>query len=684
MKLSVERTTWVLLAVAAAVVTWAHVDAQRTERPSATLVSSRSAAWRVLPELAGLAPTGSTVELWPAAGDPVVLRPGPAGHQVWRGQQILGPADPEAVDGIWDSLRMATTVRAVDDTVDVGLGDGGRIVVTLAGGQIRTVMLGRPAPDDAGRYGAIEGGAQGTEGLWVLEQELHVLVEQAPEAWLARRAVVAQAADVAAVREGSRVVARGIDGLWRGQVGSGPQALLDGMAVQTRLDRLLSARLEPLVDPRDGDEGQPWITLEGFDGVDWILRRHGPCPGRPTRVLVSRGPGRWGCLDGALVEPWPVPGEEAAAGPSLLDPHLAPHQYPRVLQILQTVPEDRRLSRHGGGWRIEQPQGERTAIYDVDESEVFRWYQALRDAEVSLAADPAWTDPPDVALTLSTDSTATLRLRCLDGTPLRCRRDDGPVLEVRGRAPTLAFDADTFAQRRLAALATEDVRAIEILPGDEAGPVVRQSAHFDLGVWRLDAPAHPHKDAALDEQRLSGLLGTLAALRAKAWTEAPPPGPPLRTLRVERVPRRDQDPVLVVELYEGCVVSVSGHRPALLDEGPCTALSQDLLVDHPLWRAVDLARSLELTQDGVTTRLRRSDETWVRDDGTPAPEAARWVAESRERTASGIEAGGGPGVPAWSLRVLPERGTASTFEGGPGWVRIEGQRWWYVLDGVDG
>ncbi|MCA9712230.1 MAG: hypothetical protein KDK70_40715, partial [Myxococcales bacterium] len=205
-------TTVALLVLAGVSASWAHLDAARQDGPAATLVSTHSAAWRVLPELANRSSEGATVELWPVMGEPVRLRPAARGHALWVGDQVLGPADPEAVEGVWDSLRMATTVRAAEEASDAGVGDGGRIVVVLPGDEgTRTIALGRPAPDGSGVYGAIEGGAEGTEGRWVLEQELAILVAQAPEAWLARRAVVVEPAELLAVHDGALTVERGLD-----------------------------------------------------------------------------------------------------------------------------------------------------------------------------------------------------------------------------------------------------------------------------------------------------------------------------------------------------------------------------------------------------------------------------------------------------------------------------------------
>lgn len=475
----------------------------------------------------------------------------------------------------------------------------------------------------------------------------------------------------------------GLDGLWRAHVGErGSAMLLDRVAVETRLDRLVSARLDPLVEPRPGDAGEPWITLEGQDGVDHGLRLHGGCPGRDDRVLVDRGPGRWGCLDAALAEPWPLPGRAGQSAGALLEPRLLPHEYGRVLRVELRGATPRVLARYGGGWRIEEEVGGRTSVFDVSEPEVFRWYEALHDAEVSLAPPgETWPDVPAVELQLVTDSTVTLQLRCVAGLPLRCRRDDGPVVEVRRtELPALAFDVDVFLERRLTAVRADEVRALELLPGPAGPQQVRQSVHFDLGIWRLDAPVHPEGDAALDSLRLEALLGAVGGLRAEAWVDEAVDVAPVRRLRIEQVPRRGQDPVLEIELLPDCVVRVPGQRPGRLREGTCDTLRQDLLVERPLEHAIDTARELELTLgEQPMIPLHEQGGAWVDASGGPALEVNAWLQGMHEQRATGLVQGEPAGPMTWQLRVLPARGTAFTFQGGERWARVEGQGWHYRL-----
>ncbi|MCA9711193.1 MAG: hypothetical protein KDK70_35465, partial [Myxococcales bacterium] len=352
--------------------------------------------------------------------------------------------------------------------------------------------------------------------------------------------------------------------------------------------------------------------------------------------------------------------------------------------VEQVAPQARVLQRYGGGWRIEEQLEGRQALLSVDEPEVFGWYGALHDAEVSLEAEATpWPDAADVELRVVTDSTATLRVRCVLEPRLRCRRDDGPVLRVRTGGLSLAFDADTFAERRLTDVRSEDVRAIEVLAGPADPGVLRQSTQLDLGVWRLDAPVHPEGDAALDGVQLETLLGTLGGLRAEAWVDEAADRGALRRIRVEQVPRRGLDAELVVELLPECVVRVSGHRPARVSAGVCETLGLDLLVRWPLQRSLDLARGLELTEGGQTTRLERRGEAWAEADGSPAPRANAWLEAMHARTAARVRQGTPPSEPRWHLHVLPGRGTAYAFEGDARWARLEGAPWFYALDEED-
>jgi hypothetical protein len=390
--------------------------------------------------------------------------------------------------------------------------------------------------------------------------------------------------------------------------------------------------------------------VEAVGDRQWTLRRAGACPGAPDRELVRRGEGWAGCIDAAVVQPWDLT--------RLLEPRLLPHPHARVLRIEMTAPVARTLSRKAGDWTLQEPDG----LSDVQGAEVFGWYSALHDAEVELAEEVVsdW----DIDMRLHTDSTVELRLRCRFGEPMLCRRDDGPTLKVRTDDVAVVFDRGTFAQRQLATFSTEDARAIEITGENRQ----RQSVHFDMGVWRLDAPAHPDGDDALSEVRLEDLLAAMAGARAEAWVEMPS-GAPERTIRVELTPTREREGEVVLALHEGCV-AVVGERAGRLWESVCRRLGRDLLHDDAVKYWIETARSIEVTEGGATTAFRREEEALVSDDEVDALSALR----------SEALASGSPGTAQLgTLRILPNKGAAFAVHYGQNWAQIDGASWFYRL-----
>lgn len=669
-----SATTIVLLLGAGAAVTAVHADPWSDEGAVAPLVSTKSNARRLLPEIQDRTAEGATIELKPVHGEPTRIVPvAGGGHAVFAGEEPLGPADPEAVDGLWASLRMATTLRAVDDDAIDDPGQGGQIRV-MAGDAVHELWLGRPAPDGAGLYGGRVRAPENLEGTWVVEREIGELLQQAPRAWLAVRAVVVEPAQVKEVSfSDGLTLRRGADHAWRSEL-SGTQAILADTAVEHRLHRLVSARLDPLLSPASAPVDTsvaPWLGIRAEDGRDFVLWRGEACPGRPERVLVSRGPGLVGCLDAALTEPWPAVGRGRPDDDALLDAHLLPAAYGRVLSIAQSQPHERVLARHGGGWRVE----EGGTATEVEESEVFRWYEAARSVEVRLSPD-APEGAPDLDLALALDSATTLRLRCAGrGDERRCRRDEGPWLTLHGPAPELAFEVTTFRDRRLVDLSVDDARALEVLPGP--GSVgTRQGAHFDLGVWRLDAPLHPAGDEALDEDKLQEMLAAVAGARIEAWLQ-PTDAAPLRTFRIDRTPRRGEDATVVVELLPGCAVRLPGGRPGRVSEGACTTLEGHLLrtdVIAPLLLGADTVE-VEVAK-APAVRLRDDEGTLVREDGAPMGELSDVLAGLEALRGVELRAGTPSGAPTIRLRVRPRRGEPYGIDVGDGWLAFEGASWW--------
>jgi len=669
--MSLTKATWGLAGAAVLATALVHADPWRTGGGGPVFVSTRSAARRVFPSLEAVAVESVAVKLHRVGDPPVSLVPTDDGHVVRRGEEVLGPADPDAFDGLLAMLRMGTTLRAVGDPADlVGVGRSAIDVRWMEGADgSTTLLLGERAPEESGLYGTIREG--GTESAWVVEAELGELVEQAPEAWVAQRALVVEPSQIQSVRwADGAFLERGADGLWRSQHG-GRSCLLAKDAVEARLDRLVGARLDPLIPLDPQREGSAWVELLGLDGRRYGLRQHGACPSGDHRVLVSRGMGWAGCIAQSLTEPWPVPGDASPpdGAAAWLESRLLPHEYGRVLRIALRLPQTRELRRYGGNWRIASTDPEDTV--EIDAAPVFEWYRALHEAEVVSELDFT-AHPVDVELELATDSTVSLVLRCSetdDG--LRCRHDEGPWFRILDEIPPLRFDAETFTDRKLLDFAAHDARAIEVTDGGQP-TTVRQSLHFDMGVWRLDRPEHPDGDEAIDDLALEDLLATLSGLRAEGWVERPSE-PATRVIRVERTPRSGRETTLEVELHTGCIVVID-TRAAKISESVCSRLGHDLLQGDALHHWIDTARTLELGRPAIA-RWTRSARGMTREFGDEAAD------QTLERLANvrhaSLEVAKTEAPATGVLRVLRAGSPAFMVRWGEGWAQLEGADWRY-------
>ena len=657
MRLQPQTLLLALLAAVSVFLAWGDPWADRAA--SAPMVSTRSAARRVF-DLADRELSRATIELQGQDGPPVRLVPAADGeHQVFQGDELVGPADPEALDGVWASLRMATTLRAVPKGTEVGAGKSGAIRISFQD-ESMALALGQDAPAANGLYGVME--HEGPEA-WVVEAELAWLVEQGPQAWLSRRLLLVEPDEVASLSWGEQLgLKRGDDGLWRVQAGSEP-ALLSVEAVELRIDRLFSSRLDPLIarDQAQAESLRPWLAVADDDGRVHTVALGGACPEDPEKRLLDRGPGLLGCVPADLTEPWSV--DDPRAG--LLESRLVPYPYGSVLAMeLGTTPPVV-LRRRSGGWRLEDEEGQR----EVPEAEVYRWFAARAALEIEALAEPVEFEP-DTTLILSSDSGQRMTLRC-QGTQL-CARDEGPPRRVLGDAGlSLGFGADSFADRGLVAIPPGEARAIEILPASDAG-VVRQSAHLDMGSWRLDAPVHPDGDAALDDVRVEALLAVVSTLRAQAWSDSD--DAPLRRIEVDLAPREDRENTVSVELYPNCVVGV-GERRATVSEAACRTLGGDLLYDDPVRAWFRGARSLQLEQGGEEVLLQREKDTWM-GDGLDVQLTALLEDLEAWRSA-GIHAGDPPD-PVERVMTVRRAGPMVTLELGASFVRVKGSDWYYA------
>jgi hypothetical protein len=686
--------TLVLLALAtgAAALTWADPFAEPED--TVLLTNTRSGGRRVFPTLVDADPSKATIELQ-APGEPLVrIVPAPdGGHRLMREDVLLGPVAAEDFDGLWSSLRLATATRKTGGRKGLGIGQRGVIRISLPDSNL-TLSLG-DTTTGGGVYAAFE--ADGD--AWVVEAELLSLVEQPAVTWLSPRLVPVDPDLVTSLAWGDELVLnRANDGFWRVRAGAEP-ALLSTDAVNFRLRRLLRAKLDPVIE-RDavGSESlRPWLVVTTVDGGSRALLVGDECPGHPDRRLVDRGPGLIGCVPAVLFERWPLHDPDAA----MIEARLVPHDYGRIVRLgLELGPElgggapapaARGLIRRGGEWFYEADD---TGLVPVAEEEVRRWYRALGRLEVALAdADAGEAGEvgvgfePDWVLQVRADTDDLLRVACrLADAPVRCVRDDGPVLRVLGEVPrNLEFEAETFADRRLTNIGVGEIRSLEILPPPVGeSTTVRQSVHADLGVWELDAPVHVDDSGAVDQVRLETVLWALRQVRAEAWVDDPS-SPPLRLLSVEVVPAIGPRRNVTVALYDDCIVEVEGHPFAAIARAQCEALAGDLFFDDPLRFWLERSRGLEIADaEGERVFLNRRDQQFVTaDERAIEPELARRLGEWIEWRSAGLRAGEAPGPVAWTLDIRREFGPPAVVEIGEGWARLKGADWYYEQRAAD-
>jgi len=657
--MKVSSTTMSLSVLAAASVVLVHADPWHAEGPRAAFVSTRSAARRVFPALADASQDAIEIVLEPASGPRIALVPDDRGiHRVEQGGEEVGPADPHAVEGLLASLRIATTLRAVSTEPRPGDGVRGSISVTTPQGSATVALLGA-SPDRAGVYATLR--EDEARSSWVVEQEIADLLELPAEAWLSRRLVPIQVSEVGSLAIAGTEIRRGDDEIWRVRSEAGA-AWLSTAAVEARLERMLSAPLRPwLPQARERAAWSEAFAITARDGRVWTILSGGACPGDDSKVIVSRGGGWPGCISREWVERWPEPIGDA------LEPRLFPHDLARVLRFEQRLPVPIVLRRHQGDWRLVLASGEERPAAG---EEVARFYAALQTAEVEI--DPSGTPAtPALLWHVVTDAAVAYDLACdaaADG--WRCRRDDGAWLRLRHGAPPPALDPDLFAERTLAALEPGEAIAIELFDRADGG-TLRQSAHLDLGVWRLDAPVHPDGDEALSELALEELLATAGGLRASAWT-AIPAAEPRRRIAIERRPRRGQPSSLEIAVFDDCVVAVEG-RGATIDAPSCTRLHAALLHRDPISHWIATARRIELWRDSTPVGA------WSREAGTlePVPaELGRWSALA---DASVVPGPPPPGAEVLGeLRVHPRNaGPEFTLRLGETWAQLQGADWHY-------
>ncbi|MEE9383448.1 MAG: hypothetical protein V3V08_08545 [Nannocystaceae bacterium] len=673
--------TWLWLAAACVSSVLLYADPWDGPGVRRQLVATGPAARRLFPELGNSDPTDATIELQRPNGTRLRLVPhGAGGHQLLEGDMLLGPVEREALEGLWASLRMATTLRSVTEGTEVGAGEAGLIRLVFSDRTL-VLKLGRDAPDGAGVYGLLE---HEGNAAWVVESDLVALIEQPARAWLERRLLDLDPHDLLSVAWDGVVLTRAADDIWR-LSSDAAAGMLSNSAVDRRIDALFSSSFDPvpLRTAAPAESLRPWLVATDREGKATTLALGDTCPHREDARLVNRGPGWLGCIDEGLTEVWPF--EEPRAG--LIEPRLVPYAYGRVLAIEQLEPRPQRLKRRSGGWVLEEAKRQTT----VSESEVFRWYGLVRGlfVEPMTPAQISETEfVPDQELVLETDTTQSLHIRCQAGAPLVCTRDGGPPRRVTTDQPvSLAYSEDTFADRRLVSFSPPDVMAIELTPG--AGrKSLRQSARQDFGVWRLDYPRHPDGATAVDQVRLESLLAAFANARAEAWVDEEDEeaeGQPERTLRAELRPNGSAAEVVSLAIYPGCrAVASSARRVAKLHASACVALLSDILFDDPIRGWLDRAARLDLESAGTRTVLRRQGNDWVAPGDVPVPRVVQQIPLWQAWRTKRLRSGSPITERLATLRIHSEDGVSSvTVEVGSDWARLGAQSWYYEMETAD-
>lgn len=648
---------WAIVAAGSLVL--AYADPWPASGPEVPFVSTKSAARKVFPTMTASSEQPTTVTM-ARAGEPATsLRMTSEGPVVEVHGERAGPADLDAWDGLVASLRMATTLRAAESGTSASV--SGTIEVVFESGRASLRIAGASA-EGAGVHATLV--EPGGSSSWVVETELAELVDLPVEAWVRARLSGFTAREVAEIRTAAgEALRRGDDGLWRWE-GQGIGMIASAVAVEARLDRVLASRLTPWIRARpDAEAWKDAFTITSTSGVVESIRMGGPCRRRPDAVLVDRGPGWVGCVSPDALSPWP-------ADPSaLLEPRLVPYALERILRIEHEGRSSVTLRRHQGDWRWLEGDVARA----IDGAEVRRWFASLEQLEVSSLERPA---PAGDVQTwrFVTDAAVTLTLTCGNAADGPCRRDEGRWWAVEGVDAGLAWTPETFESRRILDLGVEDVTALEIVDQARDG-AVRQSAHFDLGVWRLDAPEHPDGNDALNEVALEDILATLASLRAEAWVPRPADGL-RRSIGLDLRPRRQRTSHAEIEVFEGCVVGSDG-RTARVDAATCGRLERDLLHPDPLayWLRRGATMEMESQTTGARHRWRQEDGAWAPEgvlEGEPPP-LAIW-AEIRDAR---VEPGA-PKTPAqWRVQMRPEHGLTFAVEIGADWAALDGADWYY-------
>ncbi len=636
------------------------------DRPA--VQATPSGALPILPEAVRARLGEASVTLEGPAGPAVSVSFDGGDRVVRRGDAVVGPADPAAVEGLLEDLRQTRVRRRIGDG-DVGAVDGA-VVVAVPGAAPVRIEIGRRLAD-GGRAARLADGR-----AVAIDPFLDPYLPPRAETFVLRRLLPVDPRAVTRLEVGGTTLRRDETGAWVEAPGTAPLRVSDAAALAA-VERVTAAPLSDLA-PAKGritpSSAVARVRVETAGGRTYEVLAEGRGCGEAA-LRADRGPGYQGCVARAVFDPLdPV---------RLFDRRLLPIPYGRIVRV-EVPGSDLHIARRPGGWAARRDDGDEVWEQPLAEPRVFAYLDGLAAVRLD-PTRPVAPKAPAARVRFVADDGATLEIAC---GPSWCRRDGEPAFALIGRPPDpFVPDPARLRSERLISFRPEHVVGLAVRGTDPA--FVPQAVLEDGGGLVLRAPAdHPFPADAADPLRVEAMVSLLAGLRGPQTGTA---GAPKRTFTVELLDGR----TVRVDLFEPCVAAAGGEAVAL-DAGACTTLERTLLYADP-------ARDLLRRADAVT--VRRGGRPPVRllragaggageadtgrwrpaDPAAPVEAALAALDEAAAFRSDALVAGTPPSPPALVLEA-DLAGRTVRMEVGPrgAWARFAGTAWYYAAGAAEG